>query len=234
MSSIPSELQPPAAGISIPDGIWSPQRDASGRCVNWGSGARALIDLTGRAIEVEHLSASASQPEESPRYFAVCSKAVSSAFISRSVACPTSSEISIHAIAAVLSTMAPPSAGAPSTSSPLPGSSPPHADTPAESPLIAPLCVPCPSGLYQYCRRVRPHLDVQGSEIKDSQSRTLCRQHKGRGTLTTFSSVKAVPPANLLIARLKITAYDQHCSAPFSEPWSPTATKCTRTKEPTT
>src|ERR1700686_534219 len=39
---------------------------------------------------------------------------------------------------------------------------------------------------------------------------------------------------NLLIAGVKITAYNHHCSAPFSEPWSSTATKFTRGKEPAT
>ena len=33
---------------------------------------------------------------------------------------------------------------------------------------------------------------------------------------------------------MEITTYNQHCSAPFSEPWSSTAAKFTRLKEPTT
>jgi len=39
-------------------------------------------------------------------------------------------------------------------------------------------------------------------------------------TLLGQLSARLVHHRNLLIARVKITAYNPHCSAPFSEPWS--------------
>jgi hypothetical protein len=49
----------------------------------------------------------------------------------------------------------------------------------------------------------------------------------GRRALDKFAG-GFIHHRNLLVARVKITSYNLHRSAPFSEPWSSTATKSTR------
>jgi hypothetical protein len=66
------------------------------------------------------------------------------------------------------------------------------------------------------------HLAVEGIQIMYRKAPPFASrkgmshaQARGCATRAVENKAWAAPPANLLVARVKITSYNQHCSAPF-------------------